>query len=108
MGSVDEAHVSTGSGVNNAVARTGGLVAVALIPSVSGLATAVGAAAVTDAYQIGMWMVAGFAAVGALVSAVGLRAPQQRESARERYCAVDGTPLQPDPAECPRIVPEPA
>jgi EmrB/QacA subfamily drug resistance transporter len=103
MGSVDEAHVSTGSGVNNAVARTGGLVAVALIPSVSGLATAVGAAEVTDAYQIGMWIVAGFAAVGALISAVGLRAPQQRESARERICPVDGTPLQPDPAECPGL-----
>jgi EmrB/QacA subfamily drug resistance transporter len=105
MGSVEEAHVSTASGVNNAVARTGGLVAVAFVPSAAGLATAVGADAVTDAYRTGMWIVAAFAAVGALVSAVGLRdrAPQ-RESARTYICPVDGSPLQPDPAECPPLV----
>lgn len=105
MGSVDEAHVSTGSGVNNAVARTGGLVAVAFVPSAAGLASAIGPDAVTDAYRTGMWIVAGFAAIGALVSAVGLRGrTTQRESARERICPIDGTPLQPDPEACPPLV----
>ena len=43
-----------------------------------------------------------FAALGAIVSAVGLKAPSQRESPREMICPVDGTPLQPDPAQCPQ------
>ena len=48
MGSVAEAWVSTASGVNNAVARTGGLVAIAIVPSISGLTTADGPAETTD------------------------------------------------------------
>ena len=101
MGSVDEAHVSTGSGVNNAVARTGGLVAVAFVPAVAGLTGAVGPAATTDAYRSAMVIVAVLAAVAGMVSAVGLREPRLRRSARDRICPVDGSPLQPDPVACP-------
>jgi EmrB/QacA subfamily drug resistance transporter len=102
MGSVDEGYVSTASGINNAIARTGGLFAIALVPSVSGLTTAVGPAATTDAYRIGMWIAAGLAVVASLVSAVWLpRASHTRASARRYTCPVDGTPLQPDPVECP-------
>jgi MFS family permease len=102
MGSVEESWVSTASGVNNAIARTGGLLAVALIPSVSGLTDAHGAAATTDAFRTGMWITAGLAIVAALVSAIWLprRAPAAA-SARRFHCAVDGTPLQPDPRLCP-------
>ena len=102
MASVDSAWVSTASGVNNAIARTGGLVAVALIPSVSGLTTAQGPAATTDAFQTGMWITAGLAVVAALVSAIGLpRRTETRDSARRFHCPVDGAPLQPDPRVCP-------
>jgi EmrB/QacA subfamily drug resistance transporter len=105
MGSVDESFVSTASGVNNAIARTGGLFAVALVPGLSGLTTAVGPAATTDAYRTGMWIAAGLAVVASIVAAVGLpRAPRTRASARRYTCPVDGTPLQPDPAECPARV----
>jgi len=102
MGSVDDALVSTASGVNNAIARTGGLMAVAVIPSVSGLATARGAEAVTDAFRTGMYIAAAFGVVASVIAAVGLphRTPTRR-SARQYHCAVDGAPLQPDPAECP-------
>jgi EmrB/QacA subfamily drug resistance transporter len=103
MGSVDDAHVSTGSGVNNAVARTGGLVAVAFVPAVAGLTGAVGPGETTDAYRTAMVVVAVLAVVAALVSAVGLRAPVTRRSARDRICPVDGSPLQPDPVECPPV-----
>ena len=102
MGSVDDAHVSTASGVNNAVARTGGLLAVALIPALAGLTTAAGAAEVTDAFRTAMRLTAGLAVLAAVVSAVGLRRPEAEPSAREFHCAVDGPPLQPDPERCPR------
>jgi hypothetical protein len=93
--------VSTGSGVNNAIARTGGLVAVAFIPAVAGLTTAEGPAATTSAYQTGMVAVAGLAGVAAAISAIGLVSRAQRRSAREVICPVDGSPLQPDPVLCP-------
>ena len=95
MGSVDPSHVGTASGVNNAVARTAGLVAVAVVPVVSGLTTAVGPEQVTEAYRIGMWITAGSALVAALVSAIGLpRRTRQRAGSRPYFCAVDGAPLQ--------------
>lgn len=102
MGSVDQEWVSTASGVNNAIARTGGLVAVAVLPAVSGLSTASGADAVTDAFRIAMWAAAGLAVAGALISAVGLpRRVDVAASARRFHCAVDAAPVQPDPRQCP-------
>jgi EmrB/QacA subfamily drug resistance transporter len=95
MASVDAGLVSTASGVNNAVARTGGLLAVAVIPNVSGLATAAGPQATTSAYRVAMGMAAGLAVLSALVAVVGLRGrPGGRRSARRYHCAVDGPPLQ--------------
>ena len=102
MGSVDESFVSTASGINNAIARTGGLFAVALVPGVSGLTTAVGPAATTEAYRTAMWIASALAVVASAVAAFGLpRAPRTRRSARRYTCPVDGAPLQPDPAACP-------
>ena len=80
MGSVDESFVSTASGVNNAIARTGGLFAVALIPSVSGLTTAVGPAATTDAFRTGMWIAAGLAVVASIVVGGRAAAPRSRHA----------------------------
>ena len=104
MGAVDENRVGTASGVNNAVARTGGLVAIASVPALAGLTTAQGAAATTDAFHTAMLVVAGLAAVAAAISAVGLQGRAQRQSARHVICPVDGSPLQPDPEECPATV----
>jgi EmrB/QacA subfamily drug resistance transporter len=98
MGAVDDDHVSTASGINNAVARTGGLVAVALLPGISGLAAASGPAEVTEAFRLGMWLTAGLAVVAALIAAVGLPGRTgARRSARRTTCAVAGTPVEPDP-----------
>jgi len=101
MASVDDAHVSTASGVNNAVARTGGLLAIAVIPVVAGLSTAPDAAAVSEAFQTALWITAGLALTAAVVAAVGLRRPRVRSGPRDVICPVDGPPLQPDPARCP-------
>jgi EmrB/QacA subfamily drug resistance transporter len=105
MGSVDADHVSIASGVNNAIARTASLAAVAVIPAVSGLSVAVGAAEVTNAYRESLVIAAIVAALASPLSFIGLaaHAPASR-SARRRYCSVDGPPLQPDPAKCPEVV----
>jgi EmrB/QacA subfamily drug resistance transporter len=102
MGSVDPDQVSIASGVNNAIARTASLASLAVIPTVSGLSTASGAAEVTDAFRSGLMITAVIAAVASPIAFFGLR-PRARvsRSARRLYCSVDGPPLQPDPERCP-------
>jgi hypothetical protein len=102
MGSVSPDHVSIASGVNNAVARTASLASLSVIPVVSGLSSAVGAAEVTDAFRLSMLVAAAIAAAAAPVSFFGLGSHVRgRESARSLHCAVDGPPLQPNPELCP-------
>jgi MFS family permease len=102
MSSVSLDEVSIASGVNNAVARTASLAALSVIPVVSGLTSATGAAEVTDAFRTSLLIAAAIAAAAAPVSFVGLGAHvRPRRSARRLYCSVDGPPLQPDPARCP-------
>jgi len=104
MGSVSSDRVNIASGVNNAIARTANLASVAVIPAVSGLSTAVGAAEVTDAFRISLVIAAVIAAAASPLALIGLR-PQVRtgDSARRVYCSVDGPPLEPDPARCPVV-----
>ena len=105
MAAADPDHVSSASGVNNAVARTASLAGLAVIPVVAGLTTASGPQEVTDAYRSAMVIAAVVAALAAPVILVGLRGSvHTRPSARERHCAVDGPPLQPDPRRCPMEV----
>jgi EmrB/QacA subfamily drug resistance transporter len=102
MGSVSADHVSVGSGVNNAIARTANLAAVSVIPVVSGLTSATGASEVTDAFRMALVIAAGVAALAAPLSFFGLGAHVRSvRSARRSYCSVDGPPLQPDPVRCP-------
>jgi MFS family permease len=102
MASVTPNHVSVASGVNNAVARTANLVALAVLPVVSGLAAATSGVQLTTAFRTMLVIAAALAAVAAPLSFFGL-ADRTRTSlsARRRYCAVDGPPLQPDPERCP-------
>jgi EmrB/QacA subfamily drug resistance transporter len=102
MASVSSDHVSIASGVNNAIARTANLAALAVIPVVSGLSSATGAAEVTHAFRVSLVIAAAIAAAAAPISLIGLSSPvRARRSARRLYCSVDGPPLQPDPALCP-------
>jgi EmrB/QacA subfamily drug resistance transporter len=106
MGSVDSDHVSIASGVNNAIARTASLAAVAVIPAISGLSVAVGASQVTSAYRESLVIAAVVAALASPLAFIGLTEPAPASrSARRRYCSVDGPPLQPDPSLCPEPVP---
>ena len=96
MGAVDPDHVSVGSGVNNAIARTASLAALAVVPVVSGLSAASGAGQVTHAFRLALVIAAvtaaGAAPLGFVGLRVGVRCPR---AARRIHCAVDGPPLHP-------------
>jgi MFS family permease len=104
MASADPDHVSIASGVNNAIARSANLAAIAVIPVVSGLTAAAGAAEVTHSFRLSLLIAASVAAVASPLAFFGLQAhARAARSARATHCAVDGPPLQPDPARCPPV-----
>lgn len=78
LAAVPDHQAGIASGVNNAVARTGSLLAIAVLP----LVTALGsdgfddAATLRPAFVTAMWICAGLLAAGGLVSAALVRRPQ--------------------------------
>ncbi|WP_051452322.1 DHA2 family efflux MFS transporter permease subunit [Actinospica robiniae] len=107
LGSVDERHAGIASGVNNAVARAAGLLAVATLPLVAGLGSGslTVAADLAPMYHRAMLICAGLLVLGAAIAFVGIptKLPVQeahaepREPACKRHCAVGGPPLEPRP-----------
>ncbi|WP_394253448.1 MFS transporter [Arthrobacter pityocampae] len=97
LSAVPERQAGLASGVNNAVARAAGLIAIAVLPAAVGLTG--------DAYSNPEVFEAGFDAacvIGAVVlilsgvlAAVTIRNPTLPDSDHPTYCAVDGTPSAP-------------
>jgi EmrB/QacA subfamily drug resistance transporter len=118
LAAADPRQAGIASGVNNAVARTAGLLAVAVLPLVAGLSGGdyQDADAIADGFTIGMRAAAVLAAAGGVLALATIRddvlelakEPDRRECQQaidkvpERHCAVTGTPL----ATAPRA-PEP-
>jgi EmrB/QacA subfamily drug resistance transporter len=110
LAAASDRHAGLASGVNNAVARVAGLLAVAVLPLIAGLSgeNYANAAELEPAYRMAMWVCAGLLLAGAVLSALFVRTPRREADrgasagdvrAQHRLsCPVDGPPLD----RCPR------
>ena len=75
LAAVDDRHAGLASGVNNAVARAAGLLAVAALPLLVGITSSVYAdrAAFADAFGRAAWLCAGLVALGGVLSWIAVR-----------------------------------
>jgi EmrB/QacA subfamily drug resistance transporter len=80
LNAVSDRHAGLASGINNAVARAGSLLAVAAIPALVGLSGEdyQKASVLTDGFRAGQYVCAGLLAAGGIVSWFGLR-PEAEE-----------------------------
>ncbi|MGY2084237.1 MFS transporter [Blastococcus sp. SYSU DS0539] len=98
LASAEDRYAGVASGVNNAVARAAGLLAVAVVPVAAGIGGTdyTDPAAFADGFRTAMLILAGLLAAGALVSVAFVRRPLG-----------DDAPA-PEPAPAPAPVPAPA
>ncbi|MGB3437992.1 MAG: MFS transporter [Actinophytocola sp.] len=70
LAAAEDRHAGVASGVNNAIARTGGLLAVAILPAAAGLSgeSYADPAAMTAGWQTAMWLCAGLCVVGGVLA----------------------------------------
>jgi EmrB/QacA subfamily drug resistance transporter len=103
LAAADSNHSGIASGVNNAVARVAGLLAVAVLPVIAGLTgdNFYDPQAMTDGFQIGMMTCAALALAGGVLawftidSAVLHEEPGDEHLEDEYSCGVTGPPLRP-------------
>jgi EmrB/QacA subfamily drug resistance transporter len=99
LAAAEPRHAGVASGVNNAVARVGGLLAIAVLPLVAGLShdDFGDAAAFADGFMTAMRLAAGLALAGGLLAWFTIRRdePMSERLPSEYHCAAGGPPLRP-------------
>jgi EmrB/QacA subfamily drug resistance transporter len=100
LGALPEGHEGLASAVNNDVARLGGLIAVAVLPALSGITgdAYLHPARLAEGFRTAVLVAAGCCAVAGALAAIGLRAarpaaPVPVAAATCFHCALDGAPL---------------
>ncbi len=104
MGAAPAEHSGIASAVNNVVARAAGLLAVAVLPLLTGLtgAAALSPAPLASGFRTAMLISAAASAAGGVLAALTIRNPAHTPEQVEQYChtwhcAVGNPPLRPDP-----------
>ena len=72
LAAVEDRHAGVGSAINNAVARVATLLAIAVLPALSGIATG-GTGSLGDGFARAMWICAAMAALGGLTCIVTIQ-----------------------------------
>lgn len=77
LAAASDEHAGVASGVNNDVARIGGLLAVAVLPPLAGISGEDyrDAGALTDGYRVALWICAGLCALGGVLALLTIRRP---------------------------------
>lgn len=108
LAAAPDRHAGLASGVNNAVARVGGLLAVAALPLVAGLDGAAYAdpERLLPAYRTAMAVCAALLVLGGLLALATVRAPRPEPAgaappAHHHHCAVDGPAMETCPHDGP-------
>ena len=97
LSAAPETQAGVASAVNNDVARTAGLLAVAVLPAVVGLdeAAYLDPVALTRGFHFGMLVVAGLCAAGGVLAWVTVRRPARADAVQasdRTYCFINSPP----------------